>query len=115
MHWGAPTRQGVLPSTENAKILPPNTPLRSGRKAIQAFWQSAIDSGMKGATLTTLELEVRGDTAIEIGACTIDVRPQGGQATKDEGKYVVIWKRQRDGLLWKLAIDIFNTNLPPAK
>ena len=99
---------------ENAKIFPSNSPMLSGRKAIQEFWQGAIDSGLKGATLTIVELEEHGDMAIEVGAYTLDLRPKGGPPAKDEGKYVVVWKRQGDGS-WKLAIDIFNTNLPPAK
>ena len=99
---------------ENARVLPPNSPMRIGRKSIQEFWQSAIDSGVKGASLTILDVEEHGNTAIEIGAYTLDIRPQGGPAAKDQGKYVVIWKRQRDGS-WKLAVDIYNTDLPPAK
>jgi len=31
----------------------------------------------------------------------------------DSGKYVEIWRRQSDGS-WKMAIDIFNSDLPPA-
>jgi len=99
---------------ENGKVLPPNSPMLTGRKAIQEFWQGAIGMGVKGATLMTLDLEVHGDTAIEVGAYTLDLRPAGGQPAKDEGKYVVVWKRQGNGS-WRLAVDIFNTNLPPAK
>jgi ketosteroid isomerase-like protein len=28
----------------------------------------------------------------------------------DDGKYVVLWKREKDG--WKLYRDIFNSNTP---
>ncbi len=99
---------------ENAKIFPSNSPMLTGRKAIQEFWQGAMDSGLKGATLRVVELEEHGDMVIEIGAYTLDLRPKGGPPAKDEGKYVVVWKRQSDGS-WKLAVDIFNTNLPPPK
>ena len=84
----------------------------SGRQAIQEFWQGVIDSGIRGATVETVDLEELGDTAIEVGAYTLDIRPAGGEATQDVGKYVIIWKRQADGS-WKWAVDIFNTNLPP--
>ena len=30
----------------------------------------------------------------------------------DDGKYIEIWKRQADGS-WKIAYDIFNSDLPP--
>lgn len=98
---------------EDGKILPTNSPMLSGRQAIQEFWQGAINMGVKGATLRTVELEEIGTTAIEIGAYTMDIQPAGGQAMKDTGKYVVIWKRQSDGS-WKIAVDIFNTDLPAA-
>ena len=99
---------------ENGRVFPAGSPMVIGRRAIQTFWQGAIDAGAKAATLTILELEELGDTAIEIGTYTLDVRPPSGPPAKDEGKYVVIWKRQSDGT-WKLAVDIFNTSLPPAK
>jgi uncharacterized protein (TIGR02246 family) len=97
--------------TDNAKLLPSNSPMLSGKPAIQAFWQEAMNMGLRGATLTTAELEDKGDTLIDVGAYTLDLQPPGGQATKDEGKYVVIWKRQADGT-WKIHVDMFNTNLP---
>jgi hypothetical protein len=40
--------------------------MRTGRTAIRESWQEAIDSGVKGATLTTLEPEKHGRTVIEI-------------------------------------------------
>ena len=97
---------------EDGKLLPSNSPMLSGRQAIQEFWQGVIDSGIRGATVETVDLEELGDTAIEVGAYTLDIRPAGGEATQDVGKYVIIWKRQADGS-WKWAVDIFNTNLPP--
>ena len=48
-------------------VLPPNAPISKGRQAIQAFWQAVIGSGIRGATLETVELAQRGDTAIEMG------------------------------------------------
>ena len=33
---------------------------------------------------------------------------------QDEGKYVVVWKKQEDGS-WKLHRDIWNSNLMPAE
>ena len=53
---------------EDGKLLPTNSPILTGRQAIQEFWQGAINMGVKGATLQTVELDEQGDTAIEIGA-----------------------------------------------
>jgi ketosteroid isomerase-like protein len=93
-----------------ARLLPPGKPMLTGPKAIQEFWQSAIEAGMKSISLSTVALEELGATAIEVGQYALDIRPAGKPASKDEGKYVVVWKRQRDGA-WKLAVDIFNTSL----
>ena len=94
-------------------ILPPNSPMLRGRAAIQEFWQGVINIGVRDATLQTVELEDKGDTAVEMGAYTLDIQPQGGQSMKDTGKYLMVWKRQADGL-WKWGWDIFNSDLPPA-
>ena len=43
--------------SEDAKILPPDSPALTGKQAAQSLWQSIIDTGVKGVTLQTLELE----------------------------------------------------------
>ena len=54
-----------------------------------------------------------GDTAYEIGKYKLTTEPPGGSTTKDEGKYLVVWKQQ--GGSWKLHADIWNTNLLAAQ
>jgi ketosteroid isomerase-like protein len=63
--------------------------------------------GIAEATLKTIELEAHGDTANEIGAYTLRA---GDGGVLDQGKYVVIWKRE--GGQWKLHRDIWNSSLP---
>ena len=79
----------------------------AGKGAIQAFWQGAMDMGIKSAQLEIDEVEAHGDTAIEVSTYTL--RGEGGQAL-DQGKYIVIWKREAGK--WKLHRDIFNSSLP---
>lgn len=44
--------------TEDAKLLPPDVPIVSGRKAIEEFWRSAANVlGLTGVTLETVDLE----------------------------------------------------------
>ena len=100
--------------TDDARLLPPNSPTLTDRQAIEAFWQGVIDLGISDVTLDTVQIEELGDTAIEVGTYTLDIQPPGGDAAKDVGKYVIIWKRQADGA-WKLAVDIFNSDLPAAE
>lgn len=92
--------------TEDAQLLPPNEETVSGRAAVQAWFQGAIDAGLD-ARLETRELEVYGDTGYEVGKATI-MGPDG--QTIDDSKYIVIWKKVGDA--WKLHRDIFNSNLP---
>jgi uncharacterized protein (TIGR02246 family) len=97
--------------TEDAKVLVPNVEAISGRQGIQALFKSLMEMGVREVTLETVDVEYLGDVAYEVGAYTLKIEPEGGQAATDKGKYVVIWKRQADGR-WKLHVDIWNTNTP---
>jgi steroid delta-isomerase-like uncharacterized protein len=98
----------ALYSTQG-QALPPNGSSASGAPAIQAIWQGAMDAGIRGARLETLEVEGQGETAYEVGRYALS--GDGGQ-TLDVGKYIVIWKRE--GGQWKLHRDIWNSNGPMA-
>ncbi len=67
-----------------------------------------FDLGIKEARLETVEVEVHGDTATEVGKYTLLV--EGGQVA-DTGKYLVIWKN--DEGTWKYHRDIWNSSQPP--
>lgn len=85
--------------TSRAKLMPPNADFFKGTKAITAFWQGAIDMGIRGAVLKS----------VEVGTYTLST---GDGAVLDKGKYVVVWKK--DGGVWKLHHDIFNSSVAPA-
>jgi ketosteroid isomerase-like protein len=63
--------------------------------------------GIKTVKLETLELEVHGEAAVEVGTYTLGA--EGGQ-TIDHGKYVVVWKN--DAGSWRLHRDIWNSSMP---
>lgn len=90
-----------------AQVFPPNSDIVSGAPAIQQFWQGVMDSGIKSAKLTTLDVTVRGDLASEVGK--YEMSGADGKVL-DSGKYVVVWKRERGR--WKLHRDIWNTSMP---
>jgi ketosteroid isomerase-like protein len=96
--------------TAAGQAFPPNGEIARGREAIQKVWKGAMDAGVKGVKLVTLEVEAHGDTAHEVG--TYVLVGDGGK-TLDNGKYVVIWKRE--GGQWKLHRDIWNTSMPAPK
>jgi uncharacterized protein (TIGR02246 family) len=95
--------------TADARLMPPDTPMLSGTEAISAFWQAAMNMGIKEATLETIDVETSGDAlATEIGQFTLVIETQGGQRVEQTGKYIVLWKN--DGGTWKLHADIWNAN-----
>lgn len=92
----------------DATLLPPGTDLIKGRDAIQTFWRSTMEtamSGMKELALDTLDLEVSGDLAVEVGKYRLWA--EGGQPAGD-GKYMVVWKREQD--TWRIFRDAWNAN-----
>jgi ketosteroid isomerase-like protein len=92
--------------TDNAKLLPPDAPIVSGRKPIEEFWRAAAATlGLISVTLKTLDLEVSGDIACEVGEAALTL---GSGPAKV--KYLVIWRRGGDGQ-WRLHRDIWN-NMP---
>ncbi len=94
--------------TADGRLLPPNGSTTIGIPDITAFWQGAMDMGIKTVKLETTQLEERGNLAVEVGQCTLAIQPDGGAAMTEVGKYVVVWKD--DGGTWKLHIDIWNSN-----
>ena len=93
--------------TRDAQLLPPNSDFVSGGDRIRAFWQGAMQMGIRQAQLQTVSLETQGDLAIELGRYTLLL--EGGQVA-DSGKYLVVWKAE--GGSWKLHRDVWNTNRP---
>lgn len=94
--------------TVEGQLLPPNAATMSGHQAIEAFWQGAMDMGIKSAQIETGEVEAHGDTAIEVSGYEL----YGGEGqVLDKGKFIVIWKRENGK--WKLHRDIFNSSMPP--
>jgi uncharacterized protein (TIGR02246 family) len=70
-----------------------------------------VDPGVK-VTVTTKNVWRVGDTAYETGQYRYEYTEKGKPGV-DEGQYVTVWKRQKDGA-WKLAMDMGLPGLPPA-
>ncbi|HEY3172636.1 MAG TPA: DUF4440 domain-containing protein [Thermoanaerobaculia bacterium] len=92
---------------ENAIAFPPDADMVMGRQAIQDLWKGASDSGIKSLDLTVLGAESSGNFMIETGRALLHVQPAGKPETTQSAKYVVVWKKQKDGS-WKIYRDIWN-------
>lgn len=100
----------------DATLLPPNEPMREGEAAGQ-FWIDFTNNFSGPVELTPMHVEGRGDLAYTVGTYRLTVTPKQEGAKPlptDEGKYVVIQKKQADGS-WKIVHDIWNSNNPPPK
>jgi ketosteroid isomerase-like protein len=96
--------------TAAAWAFPPNADIARGREAIEKLWKGPMDGGVKAVKLATVEVEAHGDAAHEVG--TYVLTGDGGK-TLDNGKYVVVGKRE--GRQWKIHRDIWNTSMPATK
>jgi uncharacterized protein (TIGR02246 family) len=93
--------------TEDAEVLPPNSDFVRGKPAIAGLFQALFDMGIRMIELHTGEVEQHGDAAFEISTATL----RGGSGeVLDNAKYIVIWNRE--GGIWKLHRDIFNSSTP---
>ena len=92
--------------TADARIMPPNGELSTGREAAGAAFGSMIDAGLSGTT-NIVEAHISGDVGYIVGTYVI----AAGDETVDKGKYTEIWKRDADGQ-WRIASDIWNSDGP---
>ena len=93
--------------TSDARVFPPNSDAIQGADAIQKLWKGAMEMGVKSVKLQATEVEAHVSVVHEVGSYSM-LAADGKQL--DRGKYLVIWNRE--GNVWKLHRDIWNTNLP---
>jgi uncharacterized protein (TIGR02246 family) len=88
--------------TTDAMALPPDGPIVRGRDSIKQMWGSiAQQLGLKEVRLETVDLEVAGDMASEVGEAHLALA-SGSAVVK-----FVVWKKV-DGQ-WRLHRDIWNS------
>lgn len=92
--------------TDNGMLLPTGSDFVQGKQDIEAFWQVAIDMGIKNVKLHIVEIEQHGETAIEMSKYTLS---SADKQVVDQGKGIVIWKYE-DGA-WKMHRDIWNSSI----
>jgi uncharacterized protein (TIGR02246 family) len=80
-----------------------------GRGAIEKFWQSALNGGLKELRLATVDLDGDGPLRIETG--TYQALGAGGSEF-GRGRYVFVWKKEAG--TWKIHRDIGIANPAPA-
>lgn len=92
------------------RALPPGAEPVVGREAVRTFWTGLHETEGLSLSFGPDEAHVSrsGDLGYVLGTYEMTL-PDGGE---DRGKYVVVWT-QEDGE-WRIAADIFNSNLSPS-
>jgi uncharacterized protein (TIGR02246 family) len=97
--------------TDDAILMPSNSPMAKGHAAIQAVFKGLMDQGARDIVLTPVGGSASGDMAYESGTYTFMMNGPGGAAASDKGKYILVARRGADGKWW-IHDDIFNSDLP---
>jgi ketosteroid isomerase-like protein len=93
----------------DAIVLPPNEQMVNTKEGIRNLWKGFLDSLTSISWNTTrVEVAKSGDMAVTTG--TYEATMKDG--TKDKGKYCEVWEKK--GGTWKVAIDMFSSDLPAA-
>ena len=110
-HFSSALMQGDTASiadfySDTGMLLPTGSDIIQGKPDIKAFWQAAIDMGIRKLKLDILEVEVHGDTAIEMSKYTLT---NEDEEVIDRGKGIVIWKYNNSS--WMMHRDIWNSDI----
>ncbi len=100
--------------SETAMLLPPDATQIQGRQAVQDTFQAWIDDGLKDIVFETVEVEASGDLAYEVGLYSVKVPAENDQMTTATGIFLVVWKKEADGV-WRLYRDTWNDTPPPSE
>jgi ketosteroid isomerase-like protein len=97
--------------SQDAILLPPDSPVAQGSDAIRAVLQGYMDAGAQSLALETTALDDQGDLVVDVGRYTLGMQPPGADPITDVGKYLQVYKRQSDGS-FRIAYDCFNSDGP---
>jgi uncharacterized protein (TIGR02246 family) len=96
--------------TDDAVLMPPNETIVSGKEAIRSWQQATYDQVALQVTDSIEELKFCGDWGFARGSYSANVSLKaGGVLPQEDGKFLVIIKRQPDGI-WKIACDMWSSN-----
>jgi ketosteroid isomerase-like protein len=101
--------------TDDAVSMPNWGPMAKGKSAIREEYGKMMGAGMKFTKVdfTTTDVQVSGEYAYEIGTYTMTMEMSSMAPMTDEGKYLTVYQRAKDGS-WKIKVETWNTNKEPA-
>jgi ketosteroid isomerase-like protein len=96
--------------TPEAIFMPPNAPTIRGRAAIENFYKELYAQGAADLVVEPGDVGGHGPIAYESGTYSLNRRPPDGQATRDRGKFLFIWRDVRGE--WLIEYTIWSSDLP---
>ena len=104
--------QWVSYYAEDATILLPNAPAVTGKDNIRASLKPRLSDPNFSLTFRPAKIEASAGLAYVQGAySSTRTDPKTMEAVADQGKYVTVYKKQRDGS-WKAIQDMVSSDLP---
>jgi uncharacterized protein (TIGR02246 family) len=95
-----------------AVLMPPNAPTVRGKDGIREFFKELYAQGGTDLEMDTKDVRGQGTMAYEAGTYSLNRRPASGSATRDRGKYLLIWRHQNRA--WTIESTIWSSDLPEA-
>lgn len=101
--------------TSDAISMPSYEPMHQGIAEIRKASEKMVASGMKFNSFepTIVKVIPMGNLITEIGTYKISMNMPGTNAPmNDQGKYLTIWEKQKDGSL-KVKVETWNSDMDP--
>lgn len=99
---------------EDAATLRPDVPIIKGRDAVAGRWAPLLNDPAIAITWepSLAAISDSGDLGYTAGSYEITRQDEKGKRIVGSGKYITIWKKQRDGS-WKVVFDSGVPDTPP--
>jgi ketosteroid isomerase-like protein len=101
--------------SDDATILPPNEKAAASPAAMRKSIGDLLGSPDLSILWEPNKVEVAksGELGYSYGSYHLNFSGPGGKPIEDRGKYLEVWKKQKDGS-WKCSVDMWSSDLPPA-
>lgn len=96
---------------DDACVYPPGAPAMTGRAEAEKVWASLLGDSSFSLSWSAQHASVAdsGELGFTAGPYHATFTTPDGTVLKEEGKFLCVWRRQRDGS-WKAAHDMWNAN-----
>ena len=92
---------------DEAILLPPTGDVICGREAIERFWRSGIEIGLRAVELEPLGRGSTGSVTYEHGRYRMLLAPVDDRSRVERGGYLVVLVRAGENGSWRWAVNAF--------